>query len=136
MLYDFHLAFHQRVLACIKPGVTSQEVSERVTSSMRPVFERSRFASDEDRTHAERLFAHKGLSHAVGMAVHDIGYHFSRPLEPGMVFSCEPGMFDKTGGQRAFWIEDVVLVTETGAEILTAGAPHDPHDIEAMVGQE
>ena len=67
-----------------------------------------------------RYFVH-GLSHWLGMDVHDVG-NYGTPLAPGMVFTIEPGIYipEENLGVR---IEDDILVTATGAENLSAGAP-------------
>jgi Xaa-Pro aminopeptidase len=65
------------------------------------------------------------------MRVHDVG-DTDMPLQPGMVFTIEPGVYiaDEHLGVR---IEDDVLVTETGGEILSAHAPRTVEDIEALM---
>ncbi|MFQ5537944.1 MAG: aminopeptidase P N-terminal domain-containing protein [Gemmatimonadota bacterium] len=55
------------------------------------------------------------------------------PLRPGMVFTVEPWYYNHARGISVF-IEDVVLVTEDGAEVLTAGLPRSPGELEGMVG--
>ncbi len=62
--------------------------------------------------------------HAVGIDVHElpsVAAGDKTMLEPGMVFTIEPGIYDFSVG--AFRIEDVVVVTETGYESLNATAP-------------
>jgi Xaa-Pro aminopeptidase len=62
------------------------------------------------------------------MDVHDVGV-LSRPLEPGMVFTIEPGIYipAESLGIR---IEDDVLVTPRGAEVLSSGVPRTVEDVE------
>jgi Xaa-Pro aminopeptidase len=82
--------------------------------------------------------------HWLGMDVHDVGSYKRdgawRPFEPGMVLTVEPGLYlsesdaipspyRKTGIR----IEDDVLITETGNEILSAAAPKDPDAIESLM---
>jgi Xaa-Pro aminopeptidase len=63
------------------------------------------------------------------MDVHDVGGSLSVPLRPGMVFTIEPGIYipEEELGVR---IEDDILVTETGAEVLSAAAPRKAEDVE------
>lgn len=86
-------------------------------------------------------FMHK-TSHFLGMDVHDVGAYFvagkPRPLEPGMVITIEPGIYisDKADVPVAYRgigvrIEDDVLVTSAGNEVLTSSAPKSVADIEA-----
>jgi Xaa-Pro aminopeptidase len=68
------------------------------------------------------------------MDVHDVG-GYGRPLEPGMVLTIEPGIYlaDESLGVR---IEDDVLVTEDGHEVLSAHAPKGVEEIEALMKEE
>jgi Xaa-Pro aminopeptidase len=85
-------------------------------------------------------------SHWLGMDVHDAGAYRpggeSRTLEPGMVLTVEPGIYlsPETDAPEALRgigvrIEDNVLVTETGHEVLTREIPKAPEAIEALFSQ-
>ena len=83
--------------------------------------------------------------HWLGMDVHDVGdYKIDgewRVLEPGMVMTVEPGIYvpsarsvPKPFRNIGIRIEDDVLVTKSGHEVLTAAAPKQPGDVERLVG--
>jgi Xaa-Pro aminopeptidase len=65
------------------------------------------------------------------MDVHDVG-DYSTPLGPGMVLTIEPGLYIP-GERIGIRIEDDILVTDTGFEILSAGAPRAPDEIEQLM---
>ncbi len=85
------------------------------------------------------------VGHWLGMDVHDVGdYKIDgqwRDLEPGMVLTIEPGIYilDSIEGIDDRWkgigirIEDDVLVTDSGFEILTPEAPREIEDIEHLM---
>ena len=92
-----------------------------------------------------RYFMHK-TGHWLGMDVHDVGdYKVGeqwRLLEPGMVMTVEPGLYfpPQKGLARKWWntgvrIEDDVLVTKAGHEVLSSDAPKGISDIEALMAQ-
>ncbi len=72
-----------------------------------------------------------GPCHHLGMAVHDVSQDGSI-LRPGMYITVEPGAYlvDEGMGCR---IEDCVLVTEDGYELLSKGCPSTPDEIEALM---
>ncbi len=92
-----------------------------------------------------RFYMHR-TGHWLGMDVHDVGdYKVGdqwRVLEPGMVLTVEPGLYipvDSKGVAKKWWgigirIEDDVLVTRAGADVLTSGAPKQVDEIEALMG--
>jgi len=93
-------------IAAIRPGVTAGEVDEAARSVLR-------------KAKLERYFTHS-TGHGVGLEIHEpprLGKKQVERLAPGMVVTVEPGIYvpDK-GGIR---IEDMVLVTDTGCEVLT-----------------
>lgn len=69
-----------------------------------------------------------GLSHWLGMDVHDVG-DYETPLLPGMVLTIEPGIYIPAE-RIGIRIEDAVLVTRGAAEVLSAAAPRAPDEIE------
>ena len=88
-------------------------------------------------------FMHK-TGHWLGMDVHDVGdYKIGeewRLLEPGMVMTVEPGLYfpPQQGLAREWWnigvrIEDDVLVTKTGNDVLSKDAPKSIAEIEALM---
>jgi len=91
-----------------------------------------------------RFFMHR-TGHWLGMDVHDVGdYKIGdewRVLEPGMVMTIEPGIYIPTGSRGVskrmhnigIRIEDDVLVTRAGAEVLTSHAPKSVEAIEALM---
>ncbi len=74
-----------------------------------------------------RYFIH-GLSHSLGLNVHD-PFDYNLPLQPGMVVTIEPGIYlpEEKIGVR---IEDVVLITEDGCEVLSHRLPRTVHEVE------
>jgi Xaa-Pro aminopeptidase len=72
-----------------------------------------------------------GCCHFVGLQVHDAG-DYDAPLPAGAVITVEPGIYLP---QRGFGvrIEDEILITPTGAELLTGSIPKDPAEIERLM---
>lgn len=95
----------------------------------------------------KRFYMHR-TSHWLGADVHDAGYYTlqrkPRPLQPGFVLTVEPGLYVSPDDQEVpevfrgigIRIEDDVLVTDRGPEVLTADAPKDIDDLQAIVGSE
>jgi Xaa-Pro aminopeptidase len=91
-----------------------------------------------------RFYMHK-TGHWLGLDVHDVGdYRIDgeyRMLEPGMVLTIEPGLYiaPHSKAVAARWkgigvrIEDDVVVTASGAEVLTADTPKAIDEIEALI---
>jgi len=94
----------------------------------------------------KRFFPSK-TGHWLGMDVHDVGdYRIdgqSRVLEPGMVVTVEPGIYvppDERGVAERWRgigirIEDEVVVTREGHQVLSEGVPRDPDAIEALLAE-
>jgi len=107
---------------------------------------KGRVATLEKEGAYRKFFMHR-TGHWLGMDVHDVGdYKIGeewRVLEPGMVMTIEPGIYiapSTRGVPRNFRgigirIEDDVVVTRTGCEVLTSKAPKDPDAIEALMAR-
>lgn len=97
------------------------------------------------KTGAYRRFYLHRVGHWLGLDVHDVGdYRFGdgwRLLEPGMVMTIEPGIYIAANDTQvdAKWrgigvrIEDDIVVTKQGCEVLTDGAPKHSQEIEALM---
>lgn len=85
-----------------------------------------------DRPLYKTYFPH-GTSHHLGLDVHDYGDRF-RPFEPGMVFTCEPGIYLRTEG-IGVRIENDILVTADGPEDLMADIPREVEEIEEIMNR-
>jgi Xaa-Pro aminopeptidase len=93
----------------------------------------------------KRFYMHR-TGHWLGLDVHDAGEYKRdgawRRLEPGMVLTVEPGCYIRPADDvpERFWnigvrIEDDVVVTDTGCEILTAGVPKQTAEIETLMAE-
>ena len=131
-LYQVVLGAQNAAIAAIKPGVV---FGNRLTKNGL-----QKIAADYIDTHGKDLkgkslgqyFIHS-LGHHVGLDVHD-PYDPTLPLEAGMIITMEPGVYipEENIGIR---IEDVVLVTENGAKILSSSLPREVNEIEKAMGR-
>jgi Xaa-Pro aminopeptidase len=128
-IYNIVLGAQEAALAALKPGMTIVGTGPNNLNAIARDYIDSHGKDREGRS-LGRYFIH-GLSHPVGLNVHDPG-DITRPLAPGMVITVEPGIYipDEKLGVR---IEDVVLVTETGAKLLSARLPRKAEDVEAVM---
>jgi Xaa-Pro aminopeptidase len=129
-IYMVVLGAQKAAIAAIKPGAT---IAKDSSNSIYKIAYEYIDTHGKD-LHGEPLgkyFTH-GLSHHVGLEVHDASDPYA-PLEAGMVITVEPGVYipEEHLGVR---IEDIVLVTETGAKVLSAALPREPADIERALG--
>jgi Xaa-Pro aminopeptidase len=130
-IYEIVLGAQNAAIAAAKPG------SQLCRAGKNSLF---KIAYDYINTHGKdkqgkplgQYFIH-GLSHHIGLNVHDVG-DSCRPLEPGMVFTIEPGIYipEENLGVR---IEDDALVTETGIKLLSEKLPRNPDEIEKIMAE-
>jgi Xaa-Pro aminopeptidase len=116
-IYTELLGVQEEAIKRVHPGASLMKISNWVNGKLRAL------------GYGKNL-AH-GLGHFVGMAVHDPG-SYGTPLAAGHVLTIEPGLyFDDKG--YGFRIEDTVLVTPNGCEVLSAGVPKAAAAIEALM---
>ena len=138
-LCRFYLGVYEAVLCAIKPGLTSRRFSRPVpkmdailatTKFSKPIYEAAaKQFVERYRTSAER----GNLGHAVGMATHDFGGG-SGLMRPGLVFTIEPE-FRIPEEQIFIRLEDMIVITESGATILSAFVPRSIEGVENVIAQ-
>jgi Xaa-Pro aminopeptidase len=146
-LYQLVLDVELACIESVKPGITFRSLHELavllLTEGMVALGllegEVDQLIEDKD---YRRYYMH-GTSHWLGMDVHDVGAYVgegeSRRLAPGMVFTVEPGLYVPPDDEQAperfrgmgIRIEDDILVTEQGYEVLTAACPKTIDEVEA-----
>ncbi len=147
-LYSVCLAVQKRAIEAVKPGVTIDQIHEL---TVRGLTEGLCALGLLEGTPEERIadlgfrryYMHR-TSHWLGLDVHDVGDYrvdgASRPLQPGMVLTIEPGLYVAEDDERAppalrgvgIRIEDDVLVTAGGHQNLTAAIPKELEDMAAV----
>lgn len=146
-LYDIVLAALYRSLALYRPGTSIREVTAAAVELMvTGLVKLGILHGDVDvliAENAHRQFFMHGLSHWLGLDVHDVGHYGvdrDRLLEPGMVLTIEPGLYiapdaDVPAEYRGIGIriEDDIIITAEGNENLTDTVVKDADDIEALM---
>jgi Xaa-Pro aminopeptidase len=124
-IYDLVLATQQAAMDSIRPGITVARLGQISKTYMRD------HSADLCAPQTCDVYYIHGLSHWIGMDVHDVG-PYNLPLAPGMVLTVEPGIYlpAESLGVR---IEDDVLVTATGYELLSGAAPRSASEVERVM---
>jgi len=125
LLYEAVLAAYDAAVAELRPGSTIAAARKAAFAA----FEGCGLQGDDGRSLGQ-FFIH-GLGHFLGLEAHDVGGE-GPSLAPGMIVTVEPGIYlhDEGVGLR---VEDDYLITEDGAENLSAALPRDADAVEAMV---
>ncbi|HEU4620950.1 MAG TPA: aminopeptidase P N-terminal domain-containing protein [Burkholderiaceae bacterium] len=156
-LYELVLAAQTAAIACIAPGRRYDEAHRAAVRTLTQglldlgVLKGSLDDLIESKAYG-RFYMH-GTGHWLGLDVHDVGDYRvpgsgpgrdgerpSRPLVPGMTMTVEPGLYVRAADDVperfhdiGIRIEDDVVVTATGCELLTRGVPVEPGEIERLV---
>lgn len=118
--YEAVLAVQKACIEAYRPGVTNKDVQKHVAE----VLAKKGLDAKGQRG---------GIGHFVGLGTHDVGPR-AEVLQEGMIFAIEPGFYDpqKNIGIR---IEDTVLITKDGCEVLTKDVPKEIEEIEKLFSQ-
>jgi Xaa-Pro aminopeptidase len=147
-VYDLVLKSQTEAIAMTKPGVKITDIHKRVCEILVEGFLLLGLlkgkSEDIFKTNEFRRFYPHNTSHWLGMDVHDVGLYIKdeepRALEPGMVFTIEPGFYAQPTDKEVpepyrnlgIRIEDNILVTSSGCEVLTKGVPKSRDEIESL----
>ena len=143
-LYGFYLDCYRTILKNIKHNETAPSIKQKAAREMEQILARSKFSKPIYENAAREFVANykrsaanpKGmLGHWIGMATHDVGGYDGGPLKPGMVFSIEPAL--RVPEEKIYIrLEDVIVITEKGAEIISDFVPMDIERIEKLMSEE
>lgn len=138
-VYNAVLKVQKAAAQLLRPGKTLEEYTGEVGKIMETELirlgvldaEEAKKQSNDEPLY-KKYFPH-GTSHHLGLDVHDYGDKY-RKLEPGMVLTCEPGIYirDEAIGVR---IENDILITEDESVDLTASIPREADEIEDLMNQ-
>ena len=147
-IYSVVLKAQKSVLDMLAPGVTLSEAmlhsAEIITQGLVDLDILEGSVAENLQSESWRQFYMHGLGHFLGLDVHDVGNYKigceDRPLKPGMVITVEPGIYisrdsdvpDKYKG-IGIRIEDDVVITATGVDVLTSDVPKEIEEIEALM---
>ncbi len=128
VLYELVLGAWEAAVQAIRPGSTMREVNQAAQAFLQE------HSGDLCGEPSCAPFLLHGVSHWLGMDVHDVGNN-GVPFIPGMVLTLEPGLYlaEEALGIR---VEDDILVTEEGHEVLTSDLPRTVDEIEAIMRED
>ncbi len=132
-LYGFIVEYHKALLKRLRPGALPREILAETAEEMRSVLEQTTFSKPIYAEAARKALDFRGhLSHPVGMAVHDVGSYFEVPMQVGLVISIDPMLWvpEETLYIR---VEDTIVITENGCEVLTGHVPFEVNELEALM---
>lgn len=142
-LYGFYLSCYRAILNHIRPGATAQLIKQEAVRDMEAALASAKFSKPEyERAAREFVSSYKqsatnprsGLGHWVGMATHDVGVD-SGPLRAGMVFTIEPALV--VPEEKIYVrLEDMIVITDAGARIISDFVPMDMAGIEKVMQEE
>lgn len=148
-IYNKVLKVQKDLCALVRPGLPFADLQKFAVENLTQILieENALKGTVEENIkagHYTKYYPH-GVSHLLGLDTHDLGVlqvrGQSRPLEPGWVLTIEPGLYfpatDTSIPEElrglGIRIEDDVLVTADGADIMTRGVPKEVEEIESLL---
>jgi Xaa-Pro aminopeptidase len=132
-LYEVVLGAQKAAIAAVKPGALLGNGYDKQGLFKVAMDYINSHGTDKHGEKLGKYFTH-GLGHHVGLDVHDPTVP-TMVLEPGMVFTIEPGLYLPEEG-IGIRIEDVILVTEDGARVLSSSLPREVKEIEQFMAEK
>ncbi|WP_279084127.1 Xaa-Pro aminopeptidase [Gilliamella apis] len=143
-IYDIVLTAQYAAIKLLQPGTSISIVNQQIIRIMVEGLVKLGIMQGDIETlianKAYMAFYMHGLGHWLGIDVHDVGSDRDRILAPGMVLTVEPGLYINQEAHVperykgiGIRIEDNILITDSGNEVLTAMVPKDPQQIEKLM---
>ena len=136
-VYNACLHLHDYAKSILKPGISilkyTDKVGEEATKQFLKIglISKADIKNEDQNNPAYRKYLYHGISHHLGIDVHDLGTR-TAPIEAGMVFTVEPGIYIKEEGMGVR-IENNVWITKTGNQDLFKNIPIKADEIEALM---
>lgn len=136
-VYNACLHLHNYAKSLLKPGITIVDYTEKVGDEATKQFlkigllKKEEVKNENKENRAYRKYLYHGISHHLGIDVHDLGTRTS-PIQPGMVFTVEPGIYieEEKMGIR---IENNLWITKNGHIDLMKNIPITVEEIETIM---
>ena len=136
-VYNACLHLHRFCASILKPGISINAYTEKVADEATLVFKKIGLLTDSDiknedpENRAYRKYLYHGISHHLGIDVHDVGTR-NEPVREGMLFTIEPGIYveDEQMGIR---IENNFWITRNGNKDLMKNIPITVEEIESLM---
>lgn len=135
-LYGIYVKLYQALMTSIGPGPAADRL-KTAHAKMTRILESFPFADPKVKAAATAFVARyanggRSFGHGVGLEVHDVAGGFDGNYRPGMIFTIEPAL--TIPDERIYIrLEDVILITETGYENLSASLPMEIDEIEKVM---
>jgi Xaa-Pro aminopeptidase len=150
-VYQSVLLAQKECVAMARPGRTLKEIHSHAVEVLTEELKRLKVLKGTTasliKSEAYRPYYPHGTGHWLGMDVHDLGRYYeetysnSRKLKAGMVFTIEPGLYFGADSKApaklkgiGVRIEDDILITEKGHQVLTSAVPKEVEEIESLRG--
>ena len=149
-IYEKILRLQKELCGMVKPGTAHADLQKHCVEGMTEILLEEKIlkgsAQDNIRSQNHMKYYMHGVSHLLGLDTHDAGLlqvrGESRAMEAGWVLTIEPGLYFPANDTSlpeelrgiGIRIEDDVLVTADGHEVMTKGVPKEVDEIEALVG--
>ena len=136
-VYNACLHLHDYAKSLLKPGISILNYTDKVGDEATKQFikigllKKSDVANEDPDNKAYRKYLYHGISHHLGIDVHDLGTR-TLPIQAGMVFTVEPGIYIEEE-QMGIRIENNVWITKTGNKDLMKNIPITVEEIEKFM---
>jgi Xaa-Pro aminopeptidase len=136
-VYNACLHLHDYCKSLLKPGISIVDYTEKLGEEATQQFlkigllKKSDVKNENPENRAYRKYLYHGISHHLGLDVHDLGTR-TEPIKEGMLFTVEPGIYIEEE-QMGIRIENNIWITRNGNKDLFEGIPITVEEIEAVM---
>lgn len=137
-VYNACLSVHRFCNKILRPGITIAAYHDQVGDELTKQYlklgllTKADVKNEDPQNRAYRKYTYHGISHHLGIDVHDVGSNFFQPVKAGMLFTIEPGIYIEEE-QMGIRIENNYWITKNGNIDLMKNIPIEADDIERLM---